>query len=149
MIKLLGVTLLVGLLGSVNLLVTGAALLAAGGIAICSVHAEDVDLDLPIPTQLMDAGLIAARFALPEDERARMRVEVGPWLPMIQRVARAIAELPDGTVLVSVETRDESVRVQRRDGRLAVDVRAPDADVHVSLPARSAKRIVGQLAFLM
>jgi len=149
MLKLLGVALLVGLLGSVNLLVTGAALLVAGGIAVCSVHAEDVDLDLPIPTQLLDAGLLVARFAMPAEERARMRVEVGPWLPMIERAGRAIAELPDGTVLVSVETREESVRVQRRDGRLAVDVHAPDADVHVSLPARSAKRIVSQLALLM
>ena len=78
-----------------------------------------------------------------------MRQEVEPWLPMVETITSALADLPNGTVLVSVATSEETVRVEKRSGALTVDVDTEDTDVHVSLPARSAKRIGRQLGMLM
>ena len=149
MIKLFALTTLVGLSMSVVTLMSGAAFLAAGGVAVCRVESPEVNLFIPIPTQLVDAGLVVASVAMPEDKRAEARGHIEPWLPMIETVTRKLAEVPDGTVLVSVESDGETVLIQRRHGRLSVDVDADDADVHVSIPARSVKRIVSQLGYLI
>ena len=149
MFKLFGLTLLVGLTTSVQTVVAGAVFLAMGGVAVCRVETPDVNLFIPMPTQLADAGLIVARIAMPEQERERLRLEAGPWMPMVETITDALADLPNGTVLVSVETAQETVRVEKRLGRLTVNVDTEDADVHVSLPARSAKRIGRQLGMLI
>ena len=149
MIKLFGLTLLIGLSTSVQTVVAGAVFLGLGGVAVCRVDSPDVNLFIPIPTQLVDVGLLVARVAMPERERERMRREVEPWLPMVETVTDALADLPNGTVLVSVATSDETVRVEKRSGALTVDVDSEDTDVHVSLPARSARRIGRQLGMLM
>jgi hypothetical protein len=149
MFKLFGVTLLIGLSTSVQTVVAGAVFLAMGGVAVCRVEAPDVNLFIPVPTQLIDAGLLVARVAMPDQERDRMRQEVEPWMPMVETITDALADLPNGTVLVSVETTEETVRVEKRLGRLTVAVDTEDTDVHVSLPARSAKRIGRQLGMLM
>jgi hypothetical protein len=145
MIKLAALTLFAGLSMSVATMVSGGVFLATGGVAVCRVATEEVDLTIPIPTHLIDAALITARLAMPDQELDSVRQEIEPWSPMIDAAARELADLPDGTVLVSVETAEETVRVERRGGRLRVDVSADDADVHVSLPARSVERIARQV----
>jgi hypothetical protein len=149
MIKLLGITMLVGLATSVQTVVAGAAFVAIGGVAVVEVKTPDVNLFIPAPTHFADAGLMVARFAMPEHERAEVRRNLEPWLPMIESATRELADAPNGTMLVSVDTPEESVRIQKRHGRLTVDVDAPDAEVHVSIPARSVKRIARQLGMLI
>jgi hypothetical protein len=145
MIKLAALTLFAGLSMSVATMVSGGVLLATGGVAVCQVATEEVDLTIPIPTHLIDVALLTARLAMPEHQLDSVRREIEPWAPMIDAAARELADLPDGTVLVSVETAEETVSVERRGGRLRVDVDADDAEVHVSLPARSIERIAWQL----
>ena len=145
MIKLFALTVFTGLSMSVATLVSGVVFLAAGGVAMCRVATPELDLTIAIPTHLIDAGLAAARLAMPDREWAEVRREVEPWLPLIEATTRELADLPNGTVLVSVATSEENVSVERRGGRLRVDVDAQDAEVHVSLPARSVKRIARQL----
>ena len=60
MIKLFGITVLTGLMASMQTLVAGAVFLSMGGVAVCSVQAPDVSLYIPIPTQLIAAGLVLA-----------------------------------------------------------------------------------------
>jgi hypothetical protein len=147
-IKLLGLFALVSVAMSAATTVGAAALLATGGVAVCRIDTPDVDLLLPVPTRLADAGLVAARWAMPDEERAELHREIGAYLPMIEAVVDELAALPNGTVLVAVESPEETVRIERRGGRLHVDVRAPDASVHVSLPGRSLQRLVRQIAHL-
>ena len=149
MIKLFGITLVVGLATSVQTLVAGVAFMAIGGVAVCSVQTPDVNLYIPVPTQLADAGLMIARYAMPEHERAEVRRNLEPWLPVVETITQELADVPNGTVLVSVDTPEETVRIQKRHGRLTVDVDATDAEVHVSLPARSVKRIARQMRMLI
>jgi hypothetical protein len=147
-IKLFGLFALVSVSMSAATTVGAAAFLATGGVAMCRIDTPDVDLTLPIPTRLADLGLVAARIAMPDQERARLHREIDDFMPMIEAVADELEALPNGTVLVSVETPDETVRIERRRGRFHVDVVAPDATVHVSVPARSMTRLVRQIAHL-
>jgi hypothetical protein len=149
MFKLFGLTLLIGLTTSVQTVVAGAVFLGLGGVAVCRVESPEVNLFLPVPTQLADAGLLVARAAMPEQEREEVRRELAPWLPLIETIIGELADLPNGTVLVSVETAEETVSVRKSLGRFTVDVDSEDTDVHVSLPARSAKRIARQLGMLI
>ena len=149
MIKLFGLTMLVGLATSVQTVVAGVVFVAMGGVAVCSVKTPDVNLYIPVPTQLADAGLMVARYLMPERERHEVRRNLEPWLPVVETITHELADVPNGTVLVSVDTTEETVRIQKRHGRLTVDVDAPDAEVHVSLPARSVKRIARQLGMLI
>jgi hypothetical protein len=149
MIKLFGLTLLVGLTSSVQTVVAGVVFLTIGGVGVCRVETPDVKLFIPIPMQLADAGLMVARATMPNQAREEMRREVAPLLPMIETMTAQLADIPNGSVLVSVETGDETVRVQKRLGRFTVDVDAEDADVHVSIPARSVNRIAHQLRMLI
>jgi hypothetical protein len=149
MIKLFGLTMMIGLATSVQTVVSGVVFLGLGGVGVVRVEAPDVNLYLPIPTHLADAGLLVARATMPDEARAELRQELEPWLPLIQQVTDAIADVPNGSVLVSVETADEKVLIQKSLGRFTVDVDAEDANVHVSLPARSVKRIARQLGMLI
>jgi|SRR5687768_17164995 hypothetical protein len=146
MIKLAALTLFAGLSMSVATMVSAGVFLATGGVAVCQVATEEVDLTIPIPTHLIDAALVTARFALPRQELDSVRREIEPWGPMIEAAGRELADLPEGTVLVTVETAAETVRIERRGGRLRIDVDAADAEVHVSLPARSIQRIARQVS---
>jgi hypothetical protein len=149
MFKLFGLTLLIGLTTSVQTMVAGAVFLTMGGVAVCKVESPEVNLFIPVPTQLADAGLMVARLAMPDRERDQVRSEVEPWLPLIETITEELASVPNGTVLVSVETAQEKVSVRKTLGRFTVDVDTEDTDVHVSFPARAAKRIARQLGMLI
>ena len=149
MIRLIGLTLLVAIAMSAATVVGAVAFLVSGGVAVCQVKTPEVDLTIPVPTRLADAGLLLARVAMPEEELAEVRREIEPYAPMIEASMRELADVPNGTVLVSVDSPEETVRVERRGGRLRVAVDAPDTVVRVSLPVRSVKRLARQLtAFL-
>jgi hypothetical protein len=148
MIKLIGVSLLVGSSMFVTSVVGAAVYLVTGGIAVCQVETDDVDLTIPVPTRLADMGLLAARIAMPAEELAEVRREIEPYLPALEGMIEAISRVEDGTTLVSVETRGETVLVARRNGRFHVDVEADDATVHVSMPARSLRRLGGEMSLL-
>jgi len=145
-IKLLALTLFTGLSMSAATVVSAAAFLVTGGVALCRVETPEVNLTLPFPTHLADLGLLIARVAMPEEELADVRQEVEPYIPMIDGVLRELADVPNGTVLVAVSSPDETVVVDRRGGRFRVDVDSRDVDVHVSIPARSVKRLARQLS---
>jgi hypothetical protein len=147
MLKIIGGVVLAAVLTGGVTLASAAAWVATGGIAVCDIKTPDVSLKVPIPARLAEIGLLIARFAIPEEQRREMREEVGAFRPMIETVLESLADLPEGT-LVSVETDSESVYVGREGSTFVVDVVADDADVRVTFPTRSFRRLahgVGEL----
>lgn len=149
MIKLLATTFLIGFSTLFTSLVGAGAYLMTGGIAVCEVETPEIAFKVPVPTRIVDAGLLVTWVGVPREELADVRREIEPYLPMIEEMIDTISRVPDGSTLVSVETEDANVLVQRRDGRFHVDVEADDATVHVSLPARSLRRISGELSLVL
>ncbi len=141
MLKILGVIFLSFITLGASAVVGTGAYVYSGGIGVCEVDTPEVSFTVPFPMRLADIALSVARFAMPADELRRMREEVAPFQPMLEALLTGIADIPDGTTLVSVETPTETVHVGRHDGDFRVDVDTPDAVVHVRIPASSIKRL--------
>ena len=95
--------------------------------------------------RLADLGLAIAMHAMPRHELEQLREEVGQFVPLIETALEGIADVPDGTVLVSVKTAEEEVSIARERGKLVIDVQSPDATVHINVPARSMRRLAHSL----
>ncbi len=69
--------------------------------------------------------------------------EIRAALPAIRSALAGLARCPDAE-LVSVETDEATVRVAKRGRLLVLDVRAPDATVHGSIPIGRLSRTLGR-----
>ena len=145
MFKLLGIAFLAVIMLGASAVVGGGVYLASGGIAVCEVDTPEVSLTVPVPMRLAELGLAIATHAMPSEELERMRREVGPYAPMVEAALEALSEVPNGTVLVAVETMEETVYIGRERGKLVIDVEAPDATVHVRVPMRSIRALSDSL----
>lgn len=146
-----GQKLLWALLGTAAVLTFGIVFLVAApvasglvdpGFATVRVHekSEGFHLYIPVPAVLLNAGLSAAAAGGVFDHMDPLPPEAVRW----SGVARAmVVELVDGPDATYVEVRDgdDHVVVAKRHGRFVVQVRSPDADVDVSVPARLALRV--------
>lgn len=137
--------------GTVAVLLFGSLLLVAApvasgmvepGITSVRVHdkQEDFHLYIPVPAAMIQAGLSVASAAGAFDEIGPMPEQARAWMPMARAAVEALAEAPDA-VLVEVESPDEHVRITKDGSRLLIQVRSPEADVDVAVPARLATRI--------
>jgi hypothetical protein len=149
-------------IASVVAMATGAvaagAYLYSGGVASVRVDTPDVDIALPVPLRLVDLGLGIADSAAPaasEDFASRLelprslfaKTEVEEWRPLLRQLADEVGSMPEGE-LVRVTTGREEVLISQSGGRFRIDVDAPDAEVHVSIPRRAAARILDKIAQL-
>ena len=87
----------------------------------------------------------ASRLELPRSLFAEAEAE--EWRPLVRQLADELGSMPEGE-LVRVTTGEEVVLISQRGGRFRIDVDAPDAEVHISLPRRSAARILDKIADL-
>jgi hypothetical protein len=146
----------------VAMMATGAvaagAYLYSGGVASVRVDTPDVDLSLPVPLRLVDLGLglagtaapatsgdFASRLELPRSLFAETEIE--EWRPLVRQLADELGSMPEGE-LVRVTTGSEEVVISQSGGRFRIDVDAPDAQAHVSVPRRAAARILDKIAKL-
>ena len=127
MLKVIGVTFLACVTVSASAVVGTAAYVATGGIGICKVETPDVSLTVPLPMRLAELGLTVARYVGPNSELREIRREAGQFRPLVEGVLSAIADIPTGTTLVSVETGEETVLIGREGRNLTIDIEAPDA----------------------
>jgi hypothetical protein len=111
-----------------------------------------------VPLRLVDLGLGLAETAAPAasgDFASRLELprslfaetEAEQWRPLVRQLADEIGTMPEGE-LVRVTTGREEVVIAQRGGRFRIDVDAPDAEVHVSMPRRAAARLLDKIADL-
>ena len=145
MLKILGLCFLALITLSGTAFVGAGVYIASGGIAVCEIDTPEVSFTVPVPMRLADLGLAIAMHAMPRHELEQLREEVGQFVPLIETALEGIADVPDGTVLVSVKTGEEEVYIARERGKLVIDVQSPDATVHIKVPARSMRRLAHSL----
>jgi hypothetical protein len=115
-----------------------ATTVAATGVVTVEVHeqgADGVDLYIPVPALLFDVAVWAAPKVIPPEELADMRREVAPYRNGLEALAAELEKCPSG-VLVEVESPGEHVRIVKTKRSFEIEVRSPDANVSVSVPAR-------------
>jgi hypothetical protein len=141
---------------SVAVLVLGWAAMIAGvyfmgGVATVEIveRSEGLDLSLPIPMALIHAAATTSRIFLLDEILDEIEIETGgrfsEYAPGVLAILEILDDVPNGTVFVSVEDGEESVRVSKESGKFRVQVDSPDVFVKVAVPTRSVKRIVSQI----
>ena len=65
-------------------------------------------------------------------------------MPVARLALQELAKCPD-TVLVEVKDRDEHVRIEKRGGRLLVDVDSHSEEVHVGVPIQTVVSVLKEL----
>ena len=66
------------------------------------------------------------------------------FLPVAHALFKELKEFPDAE-FVEVKDDDQHVRIRTHDGKLQIDVEAPDQNVHVLVPLSTVDDVVGQL----
>lgn len=124
----------------------GSSIHRAGTIEISVLERghDGTSIDMKIPGALVPVAL----HLLPEVTIDGVRREIGPEAQEaigIARVAlRSIGRAPDG-VFVDIQSPDEIVRVEKRDGRIRVLVDTPDEAVRISVPLPVASSVLAAL----
>ena len=93
---------------------------------------------------LVDLAVFVAPRVLPDEALAEARREIDPFRDGLEALAEEIEHCPQG-VLVDVHTGDEHIRVVKGWRSFEVTVDSEDVDVHVSVPARLAGRVLDVL----
>lgn len=111
------------------------------GFATVRVHekSEGFSLYIPVPAVLLNAGLSAAAAGGAFADIEPLPPEAAQYVGVARAMLEELIDGPDAT-LVEVRDGREHVIVAKRRGRFIVQVRSPDADVDVSVPARLALR---------
>ena len=138
---LLGIVLLVVslMVGTVGL---GAATAIGRGLVHIEVDSGGLDGDqfgLAVPAALIDLVLWIAPVNLIADEIPID--EIRPYLPVMHELSRQIEQLPDA-VFVEVTGPDETVRIEKRNGRFVIDVTGRSERVHLSVPVSTVTRLM-------
>ena len=145
MLKILGLSFLAVITLSGTAFVGAGVYVVSGGIVVCEIDTPEVSFTLPVPMRLVDLGLAVATHSMPRHELEQLREEVGEFVPLIETALEGLTDVPDGTVLVSVKAAEEDVYIGRERGKLVIDVEAPDATVHIKIPARSMRSLSNSL----
>lgn len=122
--------------------VAAAVAYRAGSIEI-AVHEKAPDgasVSIRVPAVLLHGALMLLPYGSIEPPEQELR----DAMPALVAAVRALERSPDA-VFVDVKSRDETVSIAKRDGRLIVDVDAPDATVRVALPLDLVRRVIDRL----
>ena len=138
---LLGIVLLIAVL-TIGTVALGAATAIGQGVVHVQVDSDGLDGDhfgLAVPAVLIDVALRVAPVHLVVDEIPIE--EIRPYLPIMGELSRQIEELPDA-VFVEVTGPDETVRIEKKNGRFVIDVTGSGERVHVSVPVSTVTRLM-------
>jgi hypothetical protein len=118
-----------------------AAVYNAGTVDVDVSHAADSHVSVALP-----AGLLNLAIALvPDDVISDVTEELEPVWPTIEAAARELHRAPD-FVLLEVESGDEHVLIEKRDGRMVIVVEEDGERFSVALPLSTICRIADKLA---
>lgn len=137
----LAVSLLVAMLMISTLGMATATTFRHGSIRvqISSDHPGGDNINLVVPATLAEAAIALAPVGLLRDEIPMG--EIAPFLPAIPALARELEDLPDA-IYVEVSGPNETVRIEKKDGRFIIDVNDRYQTVHVSIPVTTVNRAI-------
>jgi hypothetical protein len=127
--------------------ITLAAVVVKDGFMTVSVDQHGPDgtrFTVPVPSSLVNLALNLAPQFIPAEEMARMRTEIDPYAPALHAAAKALEDCPRARI-VHVVTDNETVLITKGYRDFTVDVQSAEADVRVSIPADSLRRVLNAL----
>jgi hypothetical protein len=83
---------------------------------------------------------------VPNDKLSQATTQMGPWIPTLRALTKELEKYPEA---VFVDVRDDRgathVRVGTHEGKLTVDISAPDEQVHVVCPFAMMRDVADEL----
>lgn len=119
------------------------ALVFHEGVITVNVREKRADGDhirFFVPAMVVSYGMGLA----PEKEIRRATRHAREFLPAARIGMQELAKCPD-TVLVEVRDRDEHVRIEKRGGRLLIDVDSRKEEVRVGVPIQTVVSAIKEL----
>jgi hypothetical protein len=111
------------------------------GMVVIQVEEERGDrVNIRMPAALLE---ITSWF-IPHCLVGQASLRSGPWSPAVLPALDQLDEMPD-CVLVDVSGPGEKVRIETKHGRLLLRVLSPGEKVNISIPIRSASRILRRI----
>jgi hypothetical protein len=127
------------LLLAIGLGLAGATLYHSGTfhLEVHEKHANGSSIGIHVPA----TAAHAVAFLLPAVVKAEIPEEARDHLRLAQEALRALSRCPDG-VLVEVESDSEIVLIEKRDGKILLQVDTPAEAVRASFPVRSVSSLL-------
>jgi hypothetical protein len=116
-----------GLCGT--LAVAGVYTFHEGVMRVDEDHANGRHVHVWIPAAVVPMAL----HVIPRRHLAHAAMQAGPWLPTLRALTKELERYPDAE-LVDVKDSSQHVRIRTHNGKLLIDVDAPDDTVHVVCP---------------
>ena len=85
-----------------------------------------------------------AMHVVPRHHLEHAAAQVGPWFPTIRAALKELRRFPEAQ-LVEVRDSSQHVRIATHDGKLLIDVEAPDENVHVACPLAMIEHVTSEL----
>jgi hypothetical protein len=87
-----------------------------------------------------------AMHVIPRRNLEHAAEQARPWLPTFRALTKELQKYPNAE-LVDVRDADENqhVRISTRNGKLLIDVDAPDEHVHVACPLAMMREVANEL----
>ncbi len=131
----------IALAAGLTLFAVAGVIVQQTGLLIVDVKNRDHRVFVPVPMILVTAGLnlipVSARFDIPE--------EFNHHSDLLQAAANELLNCPDGP-FVEVETRNETVLIEKVENNILVEVNTPDEQVHLQIPIKATGKVFAQLA---
>ena len=128
---------------AVPVVLIGSSVYQAGTIEVRVVEKsrDGVAIGATIPAIAVPLALRLAPAGVMDEFRSELGSD-GRWAMDVARaVAEELSAIPDG-VLVDVRTRTEIVTVEKRDGKIELNVDTPGETVRASVPLRAVSALV-------
>jgi hypothetical protein len=120
--------------------VAGAYTFHEGVMRVDEDHSDGRHVHVWIPAAIVPMAM----RVVPSRHLKRAVARAGPWLPTLRALSKELKKYPDAE-LVEVEDANQHVRIRTRNGRLLIDVNAPDETVHVACPLAMIEDVSRQL----
>jgi hypothetical protein len=87
-----------------------------------------------------------AMHVVPRHNLERAAEQARPWLPLLRALTKELEKYPNAEFVdVRNDSESQHVRVRTHNGKLLIDVDAPDEQVHVACPLAMMRDVANEL----
>jgi hypothetical protein len=123
-----------------TMVLAGAYTFHEGVIRVDERHTDGRHVQVWFPAAVVP---MAMHF-VPRHHLQHAAEQVGPWLPTLRALTKELEKYPEAQ-LVEVQAPEAHVNVHTHDGKLLIDVSAPEDEVHVACPLAMMDHVAREL----
>jgi hypothetical protein len=125
-----------------TIVLAGACTMRDGVMRVDEDHHNGRRVHVWVPAAIVPMAL----HLIPRRQLEHVAEQARPWLPTLRALTKELEKYPNAE-FVDVREADQNqhVRIGTRDGKLLIDVDAPDEHVHVACPLAMMRDVASEL----